>query len=164
MTFFVLIRNSVINAFLACAFISISLADITERLTLEATLGACSAIIRANGSIARVEVVSNASVTTIQLWNGLSFAKSLSFSPCNTPIFEIHLLNSNASFNLRQNEIQIQAMSLSASRIKIQNGTFILEGSVLMPEFSVLELDHATLEAAIGHQQTLLEIQGNFSA
>jgi hypothetical protein len=161
MMFFILIRNSLINTFLACAFIALSLADIPERLTLEATSGACSVIIRANGSIARVEVVSNVSMTTIQLWNGTSFAKSLSFSTCNTPTFEIQLINSNASFKLYQNKIQIQAINMSASCIKFQNGTFFLEGSVFVPESSVIVLDHATLKSAIG-SVILLKIQGKF--
>ncbi len=160
MKFFSFINNSLLNAFIIFAFVSCASANIPVRWTLKTTSSACSALFFANGSNIRVEVVSNVSMTTIWLWEASNLLQSLYLSMCNTPTLEIQSLNSNVSFNLHQNQIQIRAINLSSSWIKFQNGTFIAGSSIFVPEFSLIDLDYATLTTAIDFRQANLTIQG----
>ena len=151
------------HALFVCAWISLSSAEITECLTLAYTPRACSGVIAATGCSASVEVVSNVSMTTFIARNDLSHTtRYLFFSMCNSTM-EIHLLNSNVSFNLNHNEFRVQAMNLSVSWVKFRNGSLVTGGAVFVPEFSVFELDHASIESEIGYEQASLTITGSFN-
>jgi hypothetical protein len=160
MTFFTLVRKSLVNTFLLCACIFFSLAEPHGNFTLKAASIVCSAIIQSNGSTALLEMVSNVSITTIHVSNGL--VPSLSFSMCSTISLNIRIHNSNLSLNLNQNEICIQEIQLSASRTIFQNGTCILKDSVVIPESTTLELQHVTFVSPLNSSQIQLTVEGIF--
>jgi hypothetical protein len=162
MTVFTLAGKYLIHALVVCAWMALSSAEITECLTLTYTPSSCSGVIQATGCTASVEVVSNVSMTTFITRNDLSHTtRYLFFSKCNSTM-DVHLLNSNVSFNLNNNTFRIQAMNLSVSWVKFQNGSLVAGGAVLVPELSVFELDHAILESETGYEQASLTIIGTF--
>ena len=149
-----------LKIFIVCAFVSNSCADVPVGLTIKSFSNSCSAIIQANSSVALIEITSNVSITTIGIWNGFRFAASFSFGMCTEPMIDIQLLNSIVIINLNQKEMLVQAINLTASSIKFQNGTFNVRSSIFVPESSVMELDHAKILETMNSQQISLTIQG----
>ena len=162
---FVVARNFVINVvagclIVICIFIPCCSADYENELHMKYNSSDCSVVLRVNGSAAQVDLVYNASMGMLRVWNTFGLVKSQNVSDCNSVLLDLQLLNSNMSFHSDLSGIYIQSMQLLASRIKLQNGTFIFRSSVLVPESSIMELDHATLAAATNSPQILLTIQG----
>jgi hypothetical protein len=141
-------------------FISCFTAESPETLILKHNSSNCSVAVEANGCVAQIEVVRNSSMTMLLISNTFGFVKSLFLDKCNTTFLGIQLLNSNASIHLNQNGVHLEAIKLSSSMIKFQNGTMIAGVSVLVPQLSVIELEHAIFTSTLNSQQFFLTIQG----
>jgi hypothetical protein len=147
---------------LICIYILISSckAKYQDSLTLKFNSSNCSIVVEADGSVAQIEVVRNASMKMFLLSNTFGHIKSLSTGECNKTTLDIQLLDSNMSISLNRNDIHIQAIKLSASMMKFQNGTLFVGSSVLVPESSVIELEHAIVTTTTNYRQLLLTIHG----
>lgn len=152
--------KSFINWICIYIFISCSTAVSQGSLIVKYYSNNCSAVVAANGGVAQIEAVHNASMRMLLVSDTLGYEKSLSMSECNIMSLEIQLIDSNMSVSLNQNSVRISAVKLSASTVKLQNGTYVFEGSVLVPESSVIELDCATLATTPDSKQILLTIKG----